>query len=891
VRLDPGDRFGRYIVEGLIGEGGMGSVYRVLDTKLQRMVALKVVRTNAEDRGSNRQDPEGQTSPQARLLREARAAAGIDHVNAIAIHDVGEVGETTFIAMELVNGRSLRAAVGDASLAMPTRISWLLQVARALAAAHARGLVHRDVKPENVMVRNDGGVKVLDFGIATFGGGRYEGAPGLELSGGLTLNSWSTSASAAGRLLGTPLYMSPEQLRGEPFDARADQFAWGVVAYELLAGKPPWTAPVVTVSALGNLEDRKTPPLRSVAPTVPADVARVVHRALDPVPSSRYGSMDDVVCALELTERTDRKGAQSALLALAGAAVLAVGCGWLLLRRAAPIAGAMATRVRELPFQPVRPRRITFEDGCAEYPSFTRDGSAVVFDASRGSDSVLVVKSLADGSDRELTHTRGWDIGADVSPDGQRVAFNRSQAGASSTWVVDFKGGEPEQVSEGGVFPSFTPDGKAIWCGDRTRMRRVDLASRRETRIILSPNVNSSPRPRELRDGRVVVLYPGDRGQWTGLSVVAPDGNVRWLTADPSLPAPSTNAMWRPKLEDALAVTPDERFALFSHNTETGTVEMIAQPLDGSPAMRVDTADVNAPLGLAVSSDGRALAWSTCHSEQAPVRVGNDGKLSPLHEARRWLETGLAVVPGSRQLVLLSERDGVVAPWVTDLEGKTPPRKLMVEGTPLDVDVSPDGSEVALELGGIGIVLASIDGGASHALTRGFADARPRFRRDGLLLYFTRQLNGEAPRVFGVEARGGEARPVLEPGSSMATPSPVGDTLVFLQGTDESRLEVFVVDAPNAVPRRLSPELGPGPYRTLAFSRDGSKIALFRGSSQLVEIDAPSGKVLRTVDSGNDSFAGLAYLEDAPVVIRSQWRGDLWMADLVPPGPLVSGVR
>jgi dipeptidyl aminopeptidase/acylaminoacyl peptidase len=189
----------------------------------------------------------------------------------------------------------------------------------------------------------------------------------------------------------------------------------------------------------------------------------------------------------------------------------------------------------------------------------------------------------------------------------------------------------------------------------------------------------------------------------------------------------------------------------------------------------------------------------------------------------------------------------VVAPWVTDLDAKTPPRKLMVEGTPLDVDVSPDGSEVALELGGIGIVLVSIDGGGSRAVTPGFADARPRFRRDGLLLYFTRQLNGEAPRVFGVEARGGEARPVLEPGSSMATPSPVGDTVVFLQGTDESRLEVFVVDAANAVPRRLSPALGPGPYRTIAFSRDGSKIALFRGSSQLVEIDAPSGKVLRTV--------------------------------------------
>jgi eukaryotic-like serine/threonine-protein kinase len=155
--LKPGDTFERYTIDAAIGHGGMGVVYRAHDSRLDRRVALKVL-GGGVDRGQGDGD--------ARLLREARAAAALDHPNAVSIFDVGEHEGATYIVMELVSGRTLREVVGDASVPVATRVTWLADVARALAAAHRRGLVHRDIKPENVMVRDDGVVKVLDFGIA-----------------------------------------------------------------------------------------------------------------------------------------------------------------------------------------------------------------------------------------------------------------------------------------------------------------------------------------------------------------------------------------------------------------------------------------------------------------------------------------------------------------------------------------------------------------------------------------------------------------------------------------------------------------------------------------------------------------------------------------------------
>ncbi len=250
--LNPGDTFERYTIEALIGQGGMGCVYRAHDPRLGRRVALKVI-------------SEGFTSSDAsaRLVREARAAAALDHPNAVAIFDVGELAGAPYIVMELVEGRTLRRAVGDATAPIPTRVAQLADVARALAGAHKRGLIHRDIKPENVMVRDDGMVKVLDFGIARRAGGSVDPE-------GSTQAPALTTLTAEGLKLGTPVYMAPEQIRGDALDGRADQFAWGVLAYELLAGRLPWRgagdALAVMASVLTDPADRAALEQAGVSP-------------------------------------------------------------------------------------------------------------------------------------------------------------------------------------------------------------------------------------------------------------------------------------------------------------------------------------------------------------------------------------------------------------------------------------------------------------------------------------------------------------------------------------------------------------------------------------------------------------------------------------------------
>src|SRR5262245_50597310 len=212
--LRPDEKFGRYTSRALVGQGGMGIVYRAHDTHLDRTVALKVLRADEDDdSGKSAQKKE---SGAARLLREGRAAAAILHPHAVAIFDVGEWEGTPFIAMELVEGRTLRSYVGDTRIPLKRRIQWLVDVGSALAAAHRRGVVHRDVKPENVIVGEDLSVKVLDFGIAR----RAHG--GVPLASGSAVPLDST-------VFGSPRYMAPEQLRGEALDGRTDEFAWGIL--------------------------------------------------------------------------------------------------------------------------------------------------------------------------------------------------------------------------------------------------------------------------------------------------------------------------------------------------------------------------------------------------------------------------------------------------------------------------------------------------------------------------------------------------------------------------------------------------------------------------------------------------------------------------------------
>lgn len=273
-----GARIGRYQIEALLGQGGMGQVHVALDEQTGTRVALKTV----QRRGELAPDP----TTHLRLLREARAAAVLAHPNAVAVLDIGEQPDVTFVAMELVRGRPLRAFIGDLDVPIASKTRWLHDIASVLAEAHRLGLVHRDVKPDNVVVREDGVAKMLDFGIV-----KRIAVPGAEA------RERTHDLTAEGMILGTPRYMPPEAFEGFIGPA-SDQFAWGVMGYELLTGTHPFIAPP-NVPQYEWLLRTLPKPIASFAPGLPPAVAAAITRAIAKSPDRRHASMLDVVHALE----------------------------------------------------------------------------------------------------------------------------------------------------------------------------------------------------------------------------------------------------------------------------------------------------------------------------------------------------------------------------------------------------------------------------------------------------------------------------------------------------------------------------------------------------------------------------------------------------------------
>ena len=310
-----GDSLGSYRVLAKLGEGGMGEVYRAHDSKLQRDVALKVLPPDIADDRERR----------AHLLREARAAAALNHPNICTIYEVGEAGTRVFIAMEVIDGQTLTERLAYGALALDQIIRYGVQLADAVAHAHDRGVVHRDLKSANVLITSDDRVKVLDFGLA-------RRLAGQQLGENTTQSQHFVSSPGA--VVGTLPYMSPEQLRGQPADTRTDIWACGVVLYEMAAGKRPFAAhsPIELSSAIL----RDPPPPLSL--TAPEGLRAIVSRCLDKEPARRYQRASELRVAIEmLSTRTATIAAplrqtpsRRSLIAAAIAAIvlLATGAVW-----------------------------------------------------------------------------------------------------------------------------------------------------------------------------------------------------------------------------------------------------------------------------------------------------------------------------------------------------------------------------------------------------------------------------------------------------------------------------------------------------------------------------------------------------------------------------------
>jgi len=283
--LSKGTKLGTYQITGSLGAGGMGEVYRARDTRLGREVAVKVL-------------PEGVASSPDRLARferEARAVAGLNHPNIVTLHSVEEEEGVRFLTMELVDGQSLDQVVTSGGLPLSRVLELAIPLANALVAAHERGVVHRDLKPGNVMVTHDGWVKVLDFGLAKV-------AAEEARDPGATVGATAGPISGVGQVVGTVPYMAPEQIRGETVDARSDLFALGIMLYELATGRRPFMG--ATPADISSAILRDVPaPLSSVRADLPRDLNRIVTRCLEKNPRDRFQTARDVYNELKYLER------------------------------------------------------------------------------------------------------------------------------------------------------------------------------------------------------------------------------------------------------------------------------------------------------------------------------------------------------------------------------------------------------------------------------------------------------------------------------------------------------------------------------------------------------------------------------------------------------------
>ena len=438
VHPEPGARIGHYVIERRLGSGGMGEVFLAEDVRLGRKVALKLLDSALVDDSVAR----------ARFLREARLASALEHPYICTVYEVGEIQDRLFIAMQYVEGHTLHDVIGGRPLDLDRFLPIAQQAAEALAAAHARGIVHRDVKSSNLMVTPEHGVKVLDFGLATL----------LERDG-------DAQVTLAGMIIGTPASMAPEQARGERVDARGDVFSFGVMLYEMATGAMPFTgrSRADVVDALLNAPHT---PVLTGNPSIPLSLARVIDRALSKNPPDRYQSMTELLADLRQIETHGdseasvrrqalrrRRALTAALLAAAAAALVM----FLATRQSGP-AQTAETQVRSIAVLPFRP--------------LVADQRDEVLQLGMADTLITRLSAIRNISVRPITAVRRYD-----ALEQDAIAAGREQRVDA---VVDGriqKEGERVRIT---VRLLSVQDGRQLWA-DRFDQPRADIFSLQDT--------------------------------------------------------------------------------------------------------------------------------------------------------------------------------------------------------------------------------------------------------------------------------------------------------------------------------------------------------------------------------------------------------------------------
>ncbi len=646
--LKPGDKVGNFEIVALIGRGGMGEVYRARDLRLKREVAIKTLPPGFA----------GDRDRIARFEREARAASALNHPNIVSVHDIGQDGSVSFIVSELVDGETLARVIERGPLSIKKLIEVGTQICDGLAAAHAAGVVHRDLKPGNIMLTRDGRVKILDFGLA-----RQNRAPGTD--------STTMDVSHPGLIMGTPGYMSPEQVRGEATDARSDIFSLGVILYEMAAGKPAFTGNS-SVEVMNSILKDDPPEL---PPASPPELDRIIRRCIEKQPARRFQSAADLGFALPSllppsapTASPKQRSPRTAIAVLAGLALLFLSTlgVWWILRSPATTESSQPT-----------PVPLTAETGWEESPRFSPDGSQVTYDGTgneipNGRNRRIYVKSIASGKPLQLT-AAGTLCCAAWSSDGRTIAFKRFHDGGA----VDISSISPTGGAERKLADGLNDIGALSWSpDDRFLLTTRSSPPMNSSSLYLVDVENGSTRrlttpPDEKTSDENAAFSPDDR-------LLAFTRSSRWYQC--SLYLMRLGADYRPLGEprlireldgtiDGLAWTADGKDVVYSFSNAGSWANQLMR-------LRIETGAQPLALGFAgqqavrpaISRRGNRLAYLQVLSDVDIWQI-QPGKPPRSFVSSTRTDNDPQFGPDGKHVVFVSDRSGMAQIWGCDQDG------------------------------------------------------------------------------------------------------------------------------------------------------------------------------------------------------------------------------
>jgi Tol biopolymer transport system component len=787
----------RYDVQRELGRGGMGRVLVARDRKLDRDVAIKVVTAGADD-----------PARAVRLVREARAAGALAHPNIVAVHDVGSVATGPYIVQELLRGDTLRERIRRGRVPLDQALDFAAQLARGLSAAHVAGVVHRDVKPENVFVTSEGWVKILDFGIATLR--RDPQGP--------------DTFTDPGSNPGTPAYMAPEQIQGGTADARTDLFSFGLVAYEMIAGRHPFERQSAIETAWAILHDAP-PPLPD---DVPDAVRRVVLRCLEKDPQARFQSARDLAFELELLRSgrpppSRRAWARSAAVVVTVAAMV-MGAWWLRRRRALPAF-----------------RQITFE-GQVWTARFAPDGRSAFYAAATGASPLQIWSTAMDRPEPRAIESPPANLAA-VSSKGELAVLVRPRLARfgydHGTLARFFPGSAPRELVDDVEYADWSPDASAL-----AVVRVVGSRSRLEYPLnhVLYEATGWVSHPRFSPDGRKIAFLHHPTSADNDGTVMLCDENgstraltQRWQVIESLAWAPSGDEIW---------------FSAGATDESSGTPVLRAVTLSG--ATRI-LAQVTGNLRLQdVARDGRAIAT---HPQ---IRMGlavsrTDGEGT--HDLS-WFDRSYLgdLSPDGKALLFWIEGPAATrsnVAYVRGTDGAGPPVRL---GEGAGVALSPDGRwAVALDPAEQRpIALLPTRSGEPRILDGGGVTAlRARWFPDGKRLLLAGVKPGSGTRLYVRDVASGEQAAISPEGvaSGWLSISADGTIVAAVDAAGRTTLYPVAGGPPEPLPG-IEPDEKP-----FGFASDGS---LFVGRLPAMPLaiyrydPATRGRTLHTrLTSGN----------------------------------------